>query len=122
MKESQEIPELVEDHQLPTTCMLFHKRCCPFPALSIFWKVTIGSTAVLMLVFSLTLWLMASTMMTQNKEIKELRVAMVIDHNAESVKIDGHKQLTMDNRVVTSRIEGMLNVIVNLFSAREAKK
>jgi len=107
-------------------CLLLGRPCCPFPALNTFWKVTIGATAVLMVVFTLTLWLMASTMVRYAAEIKEVRQVMVAGHGDLGVKVEavgnkveGHKQLTMDNRVVTSRMEGLLN---GIFGKQDPKK
>jgi len=97
MGEDPGIPGVVEEARLPE-CLLNRHPCCSFPALSLFWKVTIGATAVLMLTFAITLWLMTSAMITQNREIMAL-----------SLKVDGHKQLTMENRTVQTEIRGQLN-------------
>lgn len=118
MKEDSEGVVIAEEIQLQAKCLLLGRPCCPFPALTLFWKITIGTTAGLMLTFSLTLFLMASAMTRYAAEVKEVRQAMIAGHGdigtkveAVGTKVDGHKQLTMDNRVVTSRIEGLLNGI-----------
>ena len=115
-----------EDTTMDPRCLLLGRPCCSFPALNLFWKVTIGATAFLMLVFSLTLYLMASTMVRYATEMKEVRQVMVAGHGDLGLKVDavgnkveGHKQLTMDNRVVTSRIEGLLN---GIFGKQDPKK
>lgn len=93
---------------LEPKCFLLGRPCFPCHAMNLFWKVTIGTTAVLMLVFSLTLWLMANSMNKYATEIREVRAELGYKVDAVSNKIDGHKQLTMDNRVMTSEIRGML--------------
>ena len=107
MDEDQEIPGVVEEARLPE-CLLYRHPCCPFPALNLFWKITIGATAVLILTFSITLWLMANATLTTNREIQAL-----------SLKVDGHKHLTMENRTITTEIRGQLN---GLLGKLEQKK
>jgi hypothetical protein len=96
-------------------CLLLGRPCCPFPALNLFWKITIGATAILMLVFSLTLFLMARSVEKYAIELRDIRTTMLagatdLGHKIDGVglKIDGHKQLTLENRLVTSEIRGAL--------------
>jgi hypothetical protein len=91
------------------TCLFQARPCCPFPALSLFWKVTISVTAILMLVFSITLWTMAIAMGRYANEMHELRIAQASDHNAQMATLNSAKQTTLENRSIQSKIEGMIS-------------
>ena len=83
---------------VPKECLLWGAPCCPFPTISLFWKIAIGAMAGLMVVFAVTLWLTARSL-----------DKVALQQESVMAKIDGHKQLTLENRMITSEIKGMLS-------------
>ena len=77
-------------------CLLQKIPCFPYPGMTLFWKMCVGVTAVLMLIFSLTLWSMAAAM---NR--------LAIEQHETKSAVESHIKLTLENRVVQSRIEGL---------------
>jgi hypothetical protein len=106
MKDGPTIPFETEQN---TSCYFITKPDCPIKGFTWFWKAACICIVVLLVCCSLTIWMMALTLSRYSTELHEVRSLMVTGQDALGVKIDGHKQLTMENRVVTSEIRGMLS-------------
>jgi hypothetical protein len=113
--------ELVGLHPMGSPCLLWGRTICPLPVLNLFWKVAIVVTAILMLSFATTLWLMAQSMSHQATEIRELRQVMTAGDAAIVSKIEGHKQMTMENRHVTAEIKGMVTSLLAQHESKDKK-
>jgi hypothetical protein len=117
-----EVSEELAD-KLQKSCHSVSRCLYTFPALTLFWKVVVGLTAVLMLTFSLTLWTMATALSRYSIELHELRNATMANYEALGIKIDGHKQVSLENRVIQSEVRGMLNSYLgDLYRQRQEKK
>jgi hypothetical protein len=99
----------VEGEETPQCIMLKRVICAgPLPMITLFWKVTIGVSAVLLLAITLTLWGLTAAVNSDRRERREEKTAELaaIQKVLETVQV--HQHNTMENRVVQSEILGIL--------------
>jgi hypothetical protein len=103
-------PEANEEAVKLPDCFMLRRIVCPAhaPGITMFWKVTIGVTAVLMLVFALTMWGMAVSLGRSERIYAEEHRATMAAIGRLSEVVAHHQQLTLENRVVQSEIRGLV--------------
>jgi hypothetical protein len=82
---------------------------CPLPIISVFWKIAFGVFGLLLVISVVTLWLLAFYVATLSADLRLAKDEIVRTENKVLDTINGHKQLTMENRAVTAEIRGILN-------------
>lgn len=106
MKDGPTTPfETEQGHQ----CYFITKPDCPIKGFTWFWKLACVCIVVLLVCCTLTIWMMALSLSRYSTELHEVKALMMTGQDAIGIKIDGHKQLTMENRTVTYEIRGILN-------------
>jgi len=89
-------------------CLLQKMPCVICPSISRFWKYAGVAIVVLMFIFAMTLWGMALALSRYGTDLKEGKVEVLGAIGKVGNEVKEHKQMTMENRTVQSRIEGML--------------
>ena len=90
------------------------KVTCPFLpcwGLSVFWKVLIVCTGVLMLVICLTLFSIASALSRHTTDSHEMGLSIIAKTDKLNEEIQLHRQMTLENRAVQTEIKGMLTTM-----------
>ena len=82
---------------------------CPLPIFSLFWKIAFGVFGILLAVCVATLWLLTFYVTNLAHDFRTAKDEIVQSQIKTAELINGHKQLTMENRAVTSEIRGVLN-------------
>jgi hypothetical protein len=82
---------------------------CPLPIISLFWKIAFGVFGLLLTVCVVTLWLLTFYVSNLAHDFRTAKDEIIQAQTKTVELINGHKQLTMENRAVTSEIRGILN-------------
>ena len=99
----------VEGGETPECVMLKRVICAgPIPMITLFWKVTIGVSAVLLLAITLTLWGLTAAVNSDRRERREEKAAELAAIHKVLDTVQSHQHNTMENRVVQSEILGIL--------------
>ena len=78
------------------------------PMFSIFWKIAFGICGLLLIISVATLWLLAVYVTNLNHELRIAKDEILISQGKLIEAIHGHRQLTMENRAITSELKGLL--------------
>jgi hypothetical protein len=82
---------------------------CPLPIITVFWKIAFGVFGLLLAICVATLWLLTFYVSNLSHDFRLAKDEIVLSQSKTLELINGHKQLTMENRSITSEIRGVLN-------------